>query len=55
MRRKLVLVALLAAVPTMALAHLCNDVFRQAKDNLAIKVDIRDGQLRIGQSASFRV
>ena len=35
-------------------AHLCNDVFAQAKDNLAVKVDIRDGQLRINQTASFR-
>jgi len=38
-----------------AVAHLCNDVFAQAQDNLAVKVDIRDGQLRIGQEASFRV
>jgi len=36
-------------------AHLCNDVFAQARDNLAVKVDIRDGQLRINQEASFRV
>lgn len=36
-------------------AHLCNDVFDQARDNLAVKVDIRDGQLRINQEASFRV
>ena len=36
-------------------AHLCNDVFEQARDNLAVKVDIRDGQLRIHQEASFRV
>ena len=35
--------------------HLCNDVFAQAQDNLAVKVDIRDGQLRIGEEASFRV
>lgn len=35
--------------------HLCNDVFRQAVGNLAIKVDIRDGQLRINQSGTFRV
>jgi len=34
---------------------LCNDVFALAKDNLAVKVDIRDGQLRIAQQASFRV
>lgn len=38
-----------------ATAHLCNDVFVQAKDNLAVKVDVRDGQLRIGREASFRV
>ncbi|MGA1840748.1 MAG: hypothetical protein ACMUIU_09005 [bacterium] len=36
-------------------AHLCNDVFIQAKDNLAVKVDIRDDQLRINTSAKFRV
>ena len=36
-------------------AHLCNDVFAQAQDNLAVKVDIRDGQLRVGQDAAFRV
>jgi len=36
-------------------AHLCNDVFAQAKDNLAVKVDIRDGQLRIAKDATFRV
>jgi len=36
-------------------AHLCNDVFEQAKDDLAVKVDIRDGQLRINKEATFRV
>lgn len=36
-------------------AHLCNDVFIQAKDNLAVKVDIRDNQLRVNKSAEFRV
>jgi len=41
--------------PAVAVAHLCNDVFAQAKDNLAVKVDIRDGQLRVGKEASFRV
>lgn len=45
--------ALLA--PVLASGHICNDVFIQAKDNLAVKVDIRDGQLRIGQEASFNV
>ena len=52
----LALVVGLAIVWTnSAQAHLCNDVFAQAKDNLAVKVDIRDGQLRIGKQASFRV
>ena len=36
-------------------SHLCNDVFMQAKDNLAVKVDTRDGQLRISQKGNFRV
>jgi hypothetical protein len=44
---------ILSAVPVSA--HLCNDVFEQAKDDLAVKVDIRDGQLRIDKEASFRV
>jgi hypothetical protein len=55
MLRKLAVVALCLAVPAGALAHLCNDVFAQASDNLAVKVDVRDGQLRIGETASFRV
>ncbi len=55
MWRKLVLVAVCLSFPAAALAHLCNDVFVQAKDNLAVKVDVRDGQLRIGKTASFRV
>ena len=55
MRRKLVLALVCAVVPVAAFAHLCNDVFAQAKDNLVVKVDVRDGQLRIGQEASFRV
>jgi len=55
MLRRLLLVALLAAFPAVAYAHLCNDVFAQARDNLAVKVDVRDGQLRIGQEGSFRV
>ena len=45
--------ALCRAAPVQA--HLCNDVFQQAKDNLAVKVDIRDGQLRVGKEASFHV
>jgi hypothetical protein len=40
---------------SVAPAHLCNDVFDQAEDNLAVKVDIRDGQLRIDEEATFRV
>jgi hypothetical protein len=54
-RRKWILAAVALLLPAAAFAHLCNDVFRQAQDNLAVKVDIRDGQLRIGQQASFRV
>jgi hypothetical protein len=38
-----------------AQAHLCNDVFAQAKDNLVVKVDVRDGQLRISDTGTFRV
>lgn len=55
MTRRLLVLLLALAVPALASAHLCNDVFVQAKDNLAIKVDIRDGQLRIGEQGSFRV
>lgn len=39
----------------IAFAHLCDNVFEQARDNLVVKVDIRDGQLRIGSEASFNV
>ena len=53
--RKLLVVVLGLCLASVGLAHLCNDVFQQAKDNLAVKVDIRDGQLRIGKEASFRV
>jgi hypothetical protein len=55
MWRKSALIAVCLAIPAAALAHLCNDVFLQAKDNLAVKVDVRDGQLRIGQEATFKV
>ncbi|HOX05434.1 MAG TPA: hypothetical protein PK280_03450 [Planctomycetota bacterium] len=55
MWRKTALITVCLALPAAAMAHLCNDVFVQAKDNLAVKVDVRDGQLRIGQEASFRV
>ena len=55
MWRKLAVAAVCLALPAAALPHLCNDVFVQAKDNLAVTVDVRDGQLRIGQEASFKV
>ena len=55
MVRTLLVVGVVLAVSAVVSAHLCNDVFVQAKDNLAVKVDIRDGQLRIGKSAKFRV
>ncbi|MHC4915734.1 MAG: hypothetical protein ACYTGB_09600 [Planctomycetota bacterium] len=55
MLRKLALVGTCLLFPAAALAHLCNDVFAQAKDNLAVKVDVRDGQLRIGREGTFRV
>jgi hypothetical protein len=54
-RRICVLVALLLIFSPSSSAHLCNHVFRQAQDNLAVKVDIRDGQLRIDEEANFRV
>jgi hypothetical protein len=52
--KHLVVIACLL-IPSLAIAHLCNDVFAQAKDNLAVKVDVRDGQLKIGKKASFNV
>ncbi|MFA4986712.1 MAG: hypothetical protein WC712_09030 [Candidatus Brocadiia bacterium] len=55
MSRIAALVLILALLPAMAYGHLCNDVFVQAKDNLAVKVDVRDGQLRIGKEASFNI
>ncbi len=48
-------VSCLTLISYQAAAHLCNDVFDQAQDDLAVKVDIRDGQLRIAKEASFRV
>ena len=54
MKRLLTITLLLSSLGLLR-AHLCNDVFEQARDNLAVKVDIRDGQLRIHQEASFRV
>ncbi|OGV49960.1 MAG: hypothetical protein A2X49_00690 [Lentisphaerae bacterium GWF2_52_8] len=53
--KKLALIFLGTVLPLSLFAHLCNDVFVQAKDNLAVKVDIRDDQLRITKSAKFRV
>ena len=59
MRRKFLVLTGLAVTLLMCTsaveAHLCNDVFAQAQDNLAVKVDVRDGQLRISEEASFRV
>ncbi len=55
MLRKTLLVVACLSFPAAALAHLCNDVFVQARDNLAVKVDVRDGQLRIADKATFRV
>lgn len=55
MLRKVLIAAVVVSFPAMAFAHLCNDVFAQAKDNLAVKVDVRDGQLRIGEQATFKV
>jgi hypothetical protein len=46
---------ILMFVTKRSYSHLCNDVFAQAKDNLAVKVDVRDGQLRISTNAKFRV
>ncbi|MBN1257578.1 MAG: hypothetical protein JXA52_07720 [Planctomycetes bacterium] len=55
MRSAACIIVFLLLIQPQILAHLCNDVFMQAKDNLAVKVDIRDGQLRIGKEAEFRV
>lgn len=55
MRVVSILACLVVLAAQSCLAHLCNDVFAQAKDNLAVKVDVRDGQLRINKEGSFRV
>jgi len=55
MKRLLITLLLLFSVPLAAYGHSCNDVFREIRDNLAVKVDIQDGQLRIAESARFRV
>jgi hypothetical protein len=52
---KKVLLILLLGTQVVLWGHLCNDVFRQASSSLAIKVDTRDGQLRINQAGTFRV
>jgi hypothetical protein len=52
---KKVLLFLLLGVQPVLWGHLCNDVFMQAGNRLAVKVDTRDGQLRINQASSFRV
>jgi len=55
MKSHALILALVLVFASVASAHLCNDVFDQAEDNLAVKVDIRDGQLRIDEEATFRV
>ena len=42
-------------LPIFAYSHACNDVFLVVKDNLAVKVDIQDGQLHISDNAKFKV
>ncbi|RJP59367.1 MAG: hypothetical protein C4541_06140 [Candidatus Auribacter fodinae] len=53
--KKVFIAFCLLSLTSVSYAHLCNDVFIQAKDNLAVKVDVRDGQLRINESGEFRV
>lgn len=55
MKKIAVALSCLVLCAAQANAHLCNDVFLQAKDNLAVKVDIRDNQLRVNKTAEFRV
>jgi hypothetical protein len=52
---KKVLLILLLGTQVVLWGHLCNDVFMQAVNRLAVKVDTRDGQLRINQAGTFRV
>jgi hypothetical protein len=52
---RIIAMSFLALSAYQAGAHLCNDVFDQAKDDLAVKVDIRDGQLRIANEGAFKV
>lgn len=49
------LVLLMFSSPIVVYGHSCNDVFQVAKDNLAVKIDIQDGQLHINEHAKFRV
>ncbi len=55
MKRLFLIAASVFLLSVAAQAHLCNDVFVQAKDNLVVKVDVRDGQLRISDTGTFRV
>lgn len=52
---RMLAVTVLTLLASQARAHLCNDVFDQAKDDLAVKVDIRDGQLRVAKEGAFKV
>jgi hypothetical protein len=54
-KRLFLISAAMILLSVAAQAHLCNDVFVQAKDNLVVKVDVRDGQLRISDTGTFRV
>ncbi len=54
-KQPIIFIYLIFFVILQAHAHLCDDVFIQAKDNLAVKVDVRDGELRIRDTGSFRV
>jgi hypothetical protein len=55
MKKIFILITVFLTLSVSARAHLCNDVFVQAKDNLVVKVDVRDGQLRISDTGSFNV
>ena len=56
MNKKLIMILIITLCFIFPIfSHLCNDVFAKAEDSLAIKVDIRDGQLRINKSGSFKV
>ncbi len=52
---RFIAISVFSLFASQARAHLCNDVFDQAKDDLAVKVDIRDGQLRIAKEGAFKV